>query len=334
MKYNVIIKNNLYLLTLLLLCLCVSCDIISTEIVSDADYYTSDELAVIGYLSNYGAIVSIQKTVSPLSDDDGETVDDAVVKLYSDDGTLAITLNAIDEYLFTTPDNFIPVEGNSYYISVTSAEFGEVTSASQQVMQLNDINCVEMQVETTNYWTEDSTDYVLFGKPRWIKVTYYIDNLLSTITNNINRLLYHYKGNNYTYCSNTYSAYSFPSFYINMGTGVSRFITIPDTVSGYTYFYDQITTDSTIIYNGTTRNVIDRIDSVTVQSFTFSSGMINFFEEVNEYSENRYEFLAAIPNDIPSNMSNNVGFFGAVYLTEKTLPMPEYQKGNFTFLYY
>ncbi|HNW52261.1 MAG TPA: hypothetical protein PKH79_14360, partial [Prolixibacteraceae bacterium] len=91
---------------------------------------------------------------------------------------------------------------------------------------------------------------------------------------------------------------------------------------------DQIKTSETVEYKGTTYQVIERIESVIIQSVLFSSDFINYFEKVNEYLENRTDPFSIMAEKIPSNLSNRIGFFGSLAITEKEIVLPTIKNGS------
>lgn len=232
---------------------------------------------------------------------------------------------------YVTPSDFIPAKGQLYYISILTDEFGLICSESQPIMDMPDIARIKLEIYALNYSNADTTLIRLFGKPRAIQPSFYVYNNQLKITNIVERYLWYYKSNLYTYTDRDFIEFLRPSFFINLNDGVNNLISPLDTIYRHTYILDQITSDSTIVYNDATLNVIDRIDSMLVQSFTFSADMINFFSCVNEYLENRMEPFSVLTTFIPSNISNGVGFWGSVYISERKIKIPDTKKGNFNY---
>jgi hypothetical protein len=299
-----------------------SCSEIITE-VDGEDYFENDQLAIVGYLSNFGAVVNVQKTQSPLNKTDIATpVNGEIVELISSDKEEVIALMKIDDYNFVTPDSFIPKKEKEYFIKVFSSDFKEVISSPQKVLSMPSFKLIELKIQEENRWAEDPTVFRLFGQPRRVDVTYYIDNRDSAITNNLSKMLFRYKSELYEYSGGNFARYSFPHFFMNLGVGVNHLLEIPSLFSYKFLFFDQIKTDDTIDYNGTNWQVIDRVESVIVQSVLFSSDFVVFFESVNEYLEKRSDPFSIMAEKLPSNLSNNIGYFGSICIAEKEIAIP------------
>lgn len=298
------------------------CDTFTTEIIDDEIFREKDEIAVVGYLSNQGAVVNLQKSISPINT---ETciIKDALVELYDSNKQLATTLSKVDDLMYVTPNIFTPIKGQSYYLSVSAPGFETIKSTPQLVLNYNEINRVELIIDSTNYWREDTIPYYLFGRPKEIELSLHIPNNDYAISNHLTRLLYKYKSGCYEKHEKDYATFTMPKFFVGLSQGVNRLMAKQDTVS-YTFrFHDQLTIDSTVTYRKTEYHVLDRFDSVLIQSFIFSDEMFEFFTAINEYSINRYEPFSIIANDIPSNISNNIGYFGSVFINEKTIALPD-----------
>jgi len=322
-------RSNILALIALYIFIITGCNTITTEVISDDVYYSNDEIAVVGYLSNMGVVVNVQKTRSPLySGEDSCIVANAEVELFTADNELAVILQKLDDYNFVTPKTFRAVIDKEYYIQVSAPGFSKVTSLPQKVKVLPEIDSVSLIIEEKNFWLEDPTVYQLFGQPRSIWLSYYIGNEGHEIQNSLSRLIYGYRSKKYQYESGKYKVYTQPDFFINLGSGVSQFTSVPDVINQKFYFYDQITTDSTIVHKDSIWNVIDRIEKVKIQSFSFSSDMVSFFESVNEYLENRSDPFSIMAKKIPSNMSNGIGYFGSAFIAEKELIIPEVKNGT------
>lgn len=314
-------------ITILCLGFLYSCDEITTEI-SGKDYYKNDQLAVVGYLSNFGAVVNLQKTCSPLGESSSSTsVADAIVELLDADNDNVVTkFNKYDDFNYATPESFLPENGKSYYIKVLAPNFSTLTSAPQQIISMPGIDMAELLINEVTMANQDSTISKLFGKPRGIMLTYYINNSDSVISNNFSKLLFRYKTELYNYSSGNYTKHTMPHFFFNLGSGVHRFSELDEVFSMKHYFYDQLKTNETIEYNGTNYQVLDRVESVIIQSVLFSSDFVVFFEGVNEYLENRTDPFSIMSEKIPSNMSNEIGFWGSVFIDEAEIVLPEKMK--------
>lgn len=330
MKYTTLI-----VLTILFLKLLYSCAEITTEI-SGKDYYEKDQLAVVGYLSNFGAVVNLQKTRSPLGESSTSTsVSDAVVELLdADNDNVVATFNKYDDFNYATPESFLPENGKSYYIKVLAPNFSTLTSTPQQIISMPSIDAAELLISESVFSGVDTTVYLLFGKPRTVWLTYYINNADSAITNNFSKLLFRYKTELFDYTSGNYIKHSTPHFFFNLGSGVNHFTNVPNVFSMSHWFFDQIKTDDTIVYNGQPWQVIDRVESVIIQSVLFSSDFVVFFEGVNDYLENRTDPFSIMSEKIPSNMSNEIGFFGSVFIDEEEIVLPEEMKDTIVVDFY
>ena len=131
------------------------CDTITTEVFAKNDYYTKDELAAVGYLSNKGAVVNIQETIDPLNTGNtSEKVENAIVELYTVNNKLATTFTKIDNYNYITPVGFIPSSNELYYLSISSPRFETITSAPVSVLDYTEIDLVKLAINKTNYWRD------------------------------------------------------------------------------------------------------------------------------------------------------------------------------------
>jgi hypothetical protein len=292
--------------------------------VDGKDYYENDQLAIVGYLSNFGAVVNVQKTQSPLTENKiAIPVADAIVELISSDKEDVIMLVKADDYTFVTPVSFIPKKEKEYFIKVFSSGFKEVISSPQKVLSMPPFKLIELIIKEENRWAEDPTPFRLFGQPRRVDVTYYIDNNDSAITNNLSKMLFRYKSELYEYSSGNFNRYTYPHFFLNIGVGVNHLLEIPQLFSYKLLFFDQIKTNETIDYKGTNWQVIDRVESVIIQSGLFSPDFVRFFESVNEYLEERSDPFSIMAEKLPSNMSNQIGYFGSICITEEEIPLPK-----------
>lgn len=75
------------------------------------------------------------------------------------------------------------------------------------------------------------------------------------------------------------------------------------------------------------------MDEIVVQSVVFSSNFVDFFECVNEYLELRSDPFSIMAEQIPSNMSNNIGYFGSVFIDEKVVRLPDIPIDTITFYF-
>lgn len=298
------------------------CNMFFTEIVDVTIYNEKADIAVVGYLSNKGAVVNVQKTSSPLNGQ-AEAVENAKVELYNSNKHLITAFNKVDDFIYISPFSFVSLADQKYYLTVSAPGFDTVKSELLSIIEFNEIESVELKINSTNYWRVDTIPYFLFGRPKYIELSYQIPNNQHIITNEVSRVLFKYNSNLYEYHQKDFLVYTMPCFFMNLDLGVKRLIEIPDTVSGIFRFFDHITLDSIISYGDSVYNVIDRIDTVLVQTFIFDDGMISFFDSVNEYFENRYDPFSILASKIPSNMSNSVGYFGSVFISEKTVAIPD-----------
>jgi hypothetical protein len=288
------------------------------------DCYQGDQLAVIGYLSNYGAVVSVQKTTTPIGDNaNAAFLNDAKVELLTSPGNTVVSkLEKKNDHIFITPEWFKADSSLEYFIKVSASGLETVTSFPQKPFISSTIDVITMEIEEKNYRVDDYTVYILFGRPRSFWLTYYIENSAREIKNNRSNILFRYKGGLYEYTDRVFQPYTMPHFYIDLGVGTGHFLEIPKVVTGSFYFSDQVTTNETIEYNDSTWQVIDRVDSVLVQSIVYSPDFINFFEKMNEYLENRTDPFSILADKLPSNMSNNIGYFGGMFISEREIALP------------
>lgn len=325
------INLGIYLLVILL----VSCQEMSTKIVG-VETTTDPEIGVIGYISNRGVVAHVQKTQPPVSDDDTEKAIDGVsAELYNQNDELVTMLQKHDELNYLSPDGFEPQYGEAYYLKISAPGFETITTGMQELLDLPGISKIEMKIESPNYYVEDTTLYDLFGNPRRIKVDYYIDNSNNEITNYNDRIFYRYKGELYNYdqIKRNYTRLYEPLFFVNIGMGVSAFLEEKPLISGLIHVKDHIYTDETINYEGETYQVIDRIDSLLIQTIHYSDDFVAFFEAVNDYMEKRYDPVSMVAERMPSNVSNGVGFFGSVYISQREVAIPDVKEGYFEYEY-
>lgn len=311
-------------LVILWLLLCCSCNEITTEISGD-DYYSGDQLAVVGYLSQYGVVASVQKTRPVLSDSVySGIVSEAVVELLkTGSDELVVPLQKIDDYNYITPATFIPDTLSAYYIRVSAPGFEEVCSEGQRLLSKPSFSSITVEIEEQNFWVEDTTVYYLFGRPRSVALTYTIPTLHEEFNNNTVRILLSYQSKFFERVDLTnFSPFSFPHYFYRLGDGVNRVMDQPSVLSGFRFSSDQIMTDQTLQYNDSTWPVIGRIDGVLIQSFVFSTDILNFLIGVDEYLENRTDPFSIMAEKLPSNMSNGIGFFGSVSINEKLISLP------------
>lgn len=310
-----------------------SCTEIRTEVFDGKEFYEGDQLAVVGYLSNKGVVVNVQKTQSALNADTKYSiVEHAKVKLLtSDDNDFGIELQQHDSYNFVSPEGFIPEKNMAYNIEVTAPGLVTVISEPQKVMSGKLITSVKLEIQEWNSRVEDTIVYTLFGKPRSVWCSYFIDNTDNTILNNFSRFLFVWNNELYEFKGiGDFQRYKMPPYFFNLEIGIQNYIDIPKIVSGRKYFYDQIYTNDTITYNGVAWQVIDRIEEIVVQSVVFSADFVNFFERVNEYLELRSDPFSIMAEQIPSNMSNNIGYMGNVFIDEKVVSLPDTPKDTIT----
>ncbi|HKM93184.1 MAG TPA: DUF4249 family protein [Prolixibacteraceae bacterium] len=320
--------RNILILLAVFLCLSLidSCTETIIEVVDGKEFYEGDQLAVVGYLSNMGVVVNVQKTQSALNADTKYSiVNNVKVKLLtSDDNILAVELEQLDDYNYVSPEGFIPEKDRAYKIEVSAPDLEPVFSEQQTVMSGKLISSVTLEIQEWNFHVEDTTVYTLFGKPRSVYCSYFIENTDNTILNNHSRFLFGWNNKLYEFKGkDDFQQCKLPCFFFNLEMGVNNFIDIPEIVSGKKYFYDQVETNDTIIYNGVAWPVIDRIDEIVIQSMVFSPDFINFFESVNEYLELRSDPFSIMAEQIPSNMSNDVGYWGNVFIDEKIVSLPD-----------
>jgi hypothetical protein len=328
-------KQLINITPILVLLILASCQEMSTEIVG-VETTTDPEIGVIGYISNRGVVAHVQKTQPPVSDDDAEkAIDDVSAKLYNQNDEMVTTLQKHDALNYLSPDGFEPQYGEAYYLKISAPGFETITTGMQELLDLPGVSKIEMEIESPNYLIEDSTLYNLFGNPRRIKVDYFIDNSNNEITNYEYRRLYRYKGELYNYdqIKRKYTRFYEPLFFVNIGMGVSAFLEEKPLISGFIHVKDHIYTDKTINYEGETYQVIDRIDSLLIQTIHYSDDFVSFFEAVNDYMEKRYEPVSMVAERMPCNVSNGIGFFGSVYISQREIGIPDVKDGYFEYEY-
>jgi hypothetical protein len=328
-------KKRLNIVSFFILLVLSSCQEMSTEIVG-VETTSEPEIGVIGYVSNRGVVAHVQKTQPPVSDNDAEkAIDDVSAGLYNQDDELLTTLQKHDALNYLSPDGFKPQYGEAYYLKISAPGFETITTGMQELLDLPGISKIEMEIESPNYLVEDSALYNLFGNPRRIKVDYYIDNSNNEITNYDDRRLYHYKGELYNYdqIKRKYTRFYEPLFFVNIGMGASAFLEEKPMISGFIRVKDHIYTDETISYEGETYQVIDRIDSLIIQTIHYSDDFVTFFDAVDDYMEKRYEPVSMVAEKMPSNVSNGVGFFGSVYISQREVAIPDVKEGYFEYEY-
>lgn len=312
-----------------------SCSETRTEVFDGKEYYEGDQLAVMGYLSNKGVVVHVQKTQSALSADTSYSiVEDVQVKLLTFNNDFVIELQQIDQFNFVSPDDFTPEKDHAYHIEVSAPGLEAVISEAQTVMSGKQINLVKLEIEERNFHVEDTTVYTLFGRPRAVWCSYFINNSDHSILNNLSRFLFRWNNELYEFKRmGDFQRYEWPPYFFNLEMGTQNYIDIPEIVSGRKYFYDQLFTQDSIDYNGTKWQVIDRIDEIVVQSVVFSADFIHFFEQVNEYLEQRSDPFSIMAEQIPSNMSNNIGYWGNVFIDEKIVTLPATPNDTITYYF-
>ncbi|MGF7141409.1 hypothetical protein [Roseimarinus sediminis] len=328
--------RNQLVLMLVLLCFGFlnSCSETRTEVFDGKEYYEGDQLAVVGYLSNKGVVVHVQKTQSALTADTSYSiVEDVQVKLLTSDGHVeSVEFRQLDRYNFVSAESFIPEKNCAYKIEVSAPGLETVISEAQTVMSGKQINSVKLEIEERNFHVEDTTVYTLFGRPRAVWCSYFINNSDHSILNNLSRFLFRWNNELYEFKRmGDFQRYEWPPYFFNLEMGTQNYIDIPEIVSGRKYFYDQLSTQDSIDYNGIKWQVIDRIDEIVVQSVVFSADFVHFFEQVNEYLEQRSDPFSIMAEQIPSNMSNNIGYWGNVFIDEKVVNLPATPNDTITY---
>lgn len=327
-------KNKRQYFILVLVLILAGCDVYTSQIIDATDYYEKDQLVVLGYLSNKGAVVNLKRTVSPLGNPNNvKSVGDVSVQLFTSTNKLAAELSLFESDTYVTDPSFIPDSALAYYVKIQSDEFGEITSTSQVISNKHKISVVELQIEEKNYWVEDTTIYYLFGRPRQIWASYGIDNSAGELTNNVSRFLFEYDAHLYTYGEKNFEKFNQPTGFMRLKTGVKTFVEEKDTIGDNFRFFDQISTETTLEYGDSVYHVIDRIDGLLVQSFVFSDSLVMFFEAVNEYMEGRYDPFSIVAEPVPCNIDNGAGYFGSVIIAERKVKIPEIKEGRFIYWY-
>lgn len=317
--------KRIQLLALFLVIVFSACNEMATEIVSGDDYYAGDELAVMGYLSNKGAVVNLQKTQAPLADSlVPGIVPNALVQLKrSGSDEVVATFKKMDDYNYITPSDFVPETDQTYSISVSAPGFESVHSGGQKVHHSLPIQNLNVEVEEVNYWKADTTEYYLFGRPRSIKVQCSVLNPNQKINNKTFRVI-SYKGTDafYNGQGNRIDQTWAPSFFFNLNSGINRYVLVPLEFQNLIYMQDQIKTNRSVAYNNASWVVLERIDRILVQALTFSPDMMEFLIAVTDYLENRSNPFSISAQKLPSNMSNGVGYFGSMSIAEEWVEIP------------
>lgn len=305
--------------------LAYACVDIESEISMNAAY-PGDRLAVIAYLSNKGVVVNVQKTVPVENSPSQESkVQNAQVYLYSDDDPdLKIKLYQADDFNFFSEQDFQPQPGNSYYIVVAAEGFEEVRSSSQVVMNESVIESVTVDISTSYYLTADTTCFFLFGWPRSIYITMNVENSNFLIANR--KLEYFVWSGNKRYELNEGKMRQcfYPQYYCRLGMGDFSFCTPVNPISSILWIDDQLETGDSIFYESKKYPVLQRADSITLQFITASSDFIEYFQKTNYYMENRISPFSSLSEKIPSNLSNGIGYFGNISISERVVILPPF----------
>lgn len=213
-------KSSLLFLTLLLVAF--SCNEITSEILDIEDCKIGNQIALLGYLSNYGVVVSIQKASSALDTTRATAIAEASVYLFNSADSMVCELTGIDEFLYVTNEDFIPQAGE-YYVTVSAQGFPEIRSGKQALMEFKGINDVTMNIKQGHRELGiDTLQYTLFGYPRNIELTFRIDNSDLKIDRGNTRLLFGYN-------NKVYGKYGF-NFFGNVFIA-EKVIELPDQVS-------------------------------------------------------------------------------------------------------
>lgn len=303
--------------------LSVSC-IETTKEIDSKDFYNGDQLAVIGYLSNKGAVVNLQHTVSPLNKDKKPYLvkDASVILKKKGDSDLIINFISHNNIDFYTPDTFVPEPDESYYIEITATGYEPINSSAQKINEIVNIDSIKGNYRKANTWKDDSTYFELFGYPRIINLECWFDTKKHTSTFSQFRILY---WSDLEKFDSNGKIIHFPDFYVELGIGT---LTLTPKKRN-TFFSDHIITNEKIVYKDKEWNLVKVCNRFTIQLFSYSNDFREFMTNVNAYVENSMSPFSIVAKPIPSNMSNNVGFWGYVYINEVHIVLPPEDKGCF-----
>ena len=194
------------------------------------------------------------------------------------------------------------------------------------------IDSIRLEMHEVNKAGLDTVYYSLFGHPRSFKSTYFVNNKDKQISNLMGRQLFRFNSELYEYIDR-YALFEYPSFFIYLGTGTTHFLEIPDQISGFYIFYDHIPTGESVDYKGENWDVYERLDSVLVQTIQYSDEFVDFFERINNYLEERRNPFSSAANNIPSNLSSKIGYFGNVFIVEEEIALPTTQSDTITYVF-
>ncbi len=315
-------KKTIYiLLSLINIFLLSSCIELEKEITISTTY-KGNEIVVVGYLSNDGALASIQQTM-PSDDSNSEPIiiKGANVGLYSaQENKLIQKLHTTDSIMYFTPEQFKPKENTPYFIKVSAPGFETVTSAPQKVSNALKFDTVKVSITDNKHWKNDDAYEELFGKNRNIDVEYSFHTTTPYASVNVLELGYYnneyYEDYNY-YWKKKYvkKLYEIELSYYGTLNPISKRFNFDNN-------NDHIETKDSITYNDLKYPVFDRIDGIYLRGYYLSEDLSTFITETTMYMENRTSPFSALAGIIESNMSNNIGYFGTMTAKDTLITLP------------
>ncbi len=316
------VEKKYSILATMVLIMLSSC-IETSRTIDGKDYYEGDQLAVVGYLSNKGAVVSLQSTISPLDKNiKPRKVEGAEVVLKQEGNPgFFVLMEPFNELNYITPETFMPEMGESYYVEVSAPGFDAVSSKSQKVVEDIKISGVNISYRKSTYWIDDAeTYYELFGQPRRFEFDplYSVDNIRNTPGV--------FTFMNYVIDGRQYSTYGnpieIPAYYYSCcdESGNHGFMKP---------FIDHFETEDNFIHNQKEWNEIKNIDGILLIVMTESDDYIDFYASNSEYYNNSSSPFAITARPTLSNMSNNIGYWGYVYVDEMYIELPPGEEGSF-----
>jgi hypothetical protein len=242
------------------------------------------------------------------------------VKLISENNVQNVTLYTKDGYLFATPDNFKPDSIIRYSLEVVADGFDKISSENIKIKKEVSLDKIKVNVSTHTYTNVDTVLVSLIGTSRSITVKselYKRDNVIKNFSTNT---LEYFNDQGSALDENRPP--NNRNFYFEIGLGGSTKAT-EDTIRCIDFCSGQVQTGETFIYEGVEYEKTREIDGIYIQAITYSDSLANFFNAAIAYAENRSEAFMITAEKIPSNMSNGIGYFGAVAMNITKVEIPK-----------